>query len=318
MIRSHTMRGPVAAALLACVIASGCASSPRPELTVHDSPRGSVYLERIPETSFQATHPINLEPGTIARALRGIHVRDDRKTLQALLAPRPEPSRAFSDEEADFFAPLIASAFSKAASGQWIGFRIVQTGPPSYSKKEGAGLGSSEPPLTLAPKEITSGVLFAYGRSLQIHLTQFRSGSQKRSMIDGPNRHYSDQTGLTGRELVFFPKEAQRPDTFRVGATESPTVVIDYELLARLPLQQQQQQPPAAPGEAAGTSATAQPVVVPHTTSELEAVKESVSKKDAEVEALKKEMEAIKKQLNEQQKPAQPKRKSKPAAKSAQ
>lgn len=265
------------------LLAGACSSTPKPELTIHDSPRGAVYLERITDTSFQATHPINLEPGTIARALRGIQVRDDRNTLQALLASRPEASRAFSDEEADFFAPLIVSAFSKAGPGQWIGFRIAQAAPPSYSKKEGAGLSSSEPPLTLAPKEITSGVLFAYGRSLQVHLSRFRSGSQKRSMIDGPNRHYADQTGLTGRELVFFPKEAQRPDTFRVGETESPTVVIDYEVLGRLPDQ------PAvpAPTQPAATG-PAQPPAPPATTAQ-------------EVETLKKELQEIKRQLNEQQ-----------------
>lgn len=292
----HTMLGPVAVALFACVIAPGCTSSPRPELTVHDSPRGSVYLERIPETSFQATHPINLEPGTIARALRGIHVRDDRNTLQALLASRPEPSRAFSDEEADFFAPLIASAFSKAASGQWIGFRIAQTVPPSYSQKEGAGLGSSEPPPTLAPKEITSGVLFAYGRSLQIHLTRFRSGFQKRSMIDGPNRHYADQIGLTGRELVFLPKEAQRPDTYRVGDADHPTLIIDYELLARLPDQ------PAAPAQTSPASAgPGQPTAPAAATAQ-------------EVEALRKELRDIKQQLLEQQSGTErSKQKGKPA-----
>lgn len=278
------MLGPVAVALIACAIAPGCASSPRPELTIHDSARGTVYLERIPDASFQATHPIALEPDTIARALRGIQVRDDRNTLQALLASRPEPSRAFSDEEADFFSPLIASALSKAASGQWIGFRIAQTTPPSYSQKEGAGLGSSEPPPTLAPKEITSGVLFAYGRSLQIHLTRFRSGSQKRSMIDGPNRHYADQTGLTGRKLVFLPKEAQRPDTYRVGETDFPTLIVDYELLASLPDQ------------------TALPAPAPPAASAQE------------VETLKKELQEIKRQLNEQQsRKDSPKQKGKPA-----
>lgn len=265
------------------LLAGACSSTPKPELTIHDSPRGSVYLERIPKTSIQATHPINLEPGTIARALRGIHVRDDRSTLQALLFSRPEPSPAFSDEEADFFAPIIASAFSKAEPGQWIGFRIAQTAPPSYSKKEGAGFGSSEPPPTLAPKEITSGVLFAYGRSLQIRLTQFRSGFQKRSQIDGPNRNYVDQTGLTGRELVFFPKEAQRPDTYRVGDADIPTLIIDYELLARLPDQ------PAAPAAVPPAAVNpVQPATQPAATAQ-------------EVESLKKELQEIKRQLNEQQ-----------------
>ena len=300
MQRTHPKAGPLAVALLACLIASGCSSSPRHGLTIHDSPRGSVYLEQIPDTSFQATHPITLEAGMIARALRGIQVRDDRNTLQAFLVSRPEAVRAFSDEEAAFLAPFISIAFTKASPDQRIGFRINQTPSPPDSKKEGAAPGPSEPPLTLAPKEITSGVLFAYGRSLQIHLIRFRSGHEKRSMIDGPNRHYTDQTGLTGRKLMFFPKEAQRPDTFQVGETETPTLVIDYGLLEKLP-----DQPAALDTTLPAAASPVQPATQPAATAQ-------------EIEALKQELQEIKKQLNEQQKPAQPKHKSKPAAKPAQ
>jgi hypothetical protein len=277
------MHGPIVFVLIGCFFAAGCASPPRPELTIHDSPRGLVYLEQIPGTSFQATHPITLEAGLITSALRGIQVRDDRNTLQTLFASRPEAARAFSDEEAEFLAPFISTALAKASPDQRIGFRINQTASSPDSKKEGAAPGLSEPPATLAPEEITSGVLFAYGRSLQLHLTRFRSGFQKRSMIDGPNRHYSDQTGLTGRKLVFFPKEAQRPEAFRMGETEFPTLVIDYELLARLPEQ------PAAPAPASPAAARPdQPAAPAAATAE-------------EVEALKKELQEIKRQLNEQQ-----------------
>jgi len=273
----------VAVALFACVMASGCTSSPRPELTIHDSQRGTVYLERIPDTTFQATHPITLERGTIARALRGIHVRDDKNTLQALFASQPATSRAFSDEDADFLAPLIATAFTRATPDQQIGFRIIQTGSPSYSQKEGAGFGSSEPPLTLAPKETTAGVFFAHGRSLHMNLTQYRHRQQKPDTIGGPNRHYPDPTGLDRRELVFLPKEAQRPDTYRVGDADLPTLIIDYELLARLPDQ------PAAPVAVSPVEASpVQPAAQPAATAQ-------------EVEELKKELQEIKRQLTEQQ-----------------
>jgi hypothetical protein len=242
-----------------------------------------VYLERITDTSFQATHPISLEPGTLARALRGIQVRDDRNTLQALFASRPEAVRVFSDEEADFLASFISTALAKASSDQRIGFRINQTSSSPDSKKESAAPGLSEPPATLAPEEITSGVLLVYGRSLQIHLTQFRSGIQPRSMIDGPNRQYVDRTGLTGRKLEFVPKEAERPDSFRVGEAEFPALVLNYDLLARLPDQ------PAAP--VAAPPSAASPVQPPAPSAATA----------QEVEALKKELQEIKRQLNEQQ-----------------
>jgi hypothetical protein len=277
---AQTMLRPIAATLLACSTAVGCTTSPRPELTIHDSPRGTVYLERISDSTFRATHPIALEPGTIARALRGIHVTDNTTALQALIASQQAVARAFSDDDADFLAPLIAAALAKATPDQRIGFRIVQTAPPSYVQKKGAAFGSSEPPLTLAPKETTVGAFFAHGRSLHMSLIQYRRRPQKPDTIGGPNRNYPDPTGLDRRELVFLPKEAQRPDTYRVGETDSPTLVIDYELLARLPEQ------PTAP--ASPTTATpAQPAMQPAATAQ-------------EVESLKKELQEIKKQLNEQ------------------
>ncbi len=290
MGRPYTMPGPIASTLLACLIATGCASSPRAGVTIHDSPRGSVFLERIQAGSFQATHPITLETGVIARALRGIQVRDDRNTLQAFLASRPEAVRAFSDQEADFLAPFISTALAKASPDQRIGFRVSQTTQPLGSNREDPG--PSEPSMTSAPGEITSGVLFAYGRSLQIQLTGFRSGSQKRSMIDGPNRHYVDRTGLTGRKLEFLPEEAQRPETFRVGDTEFPTLVIDYEKLATFPERPAASTP--VPPAAAGPDQPPAPAAV---TAE-------------EVEALKQELREIKRQLQEQQsKEAHPKQK---------
>lgn len=290
MRRAHTKPGSAAVALVVCLIALGCSSSPRHGLTIHDSPRGSVYLEQIRDASLQATHPIALEAGIIARALHGIQVRDVRNTLQALFASRPEAVRAFSDEEADFIAPFISDAFAKASPDQRIGFWINQTTSPPDSKKEGAAPGPPEPALTLAPKEITSGVLLAYGHSLQIHLTRFRSGLQERSMIDGPNRHYSDQTGLTGRKLVFFPKEAQRPEAFRVGETEFPTLVIDYDLLARLP-EQPAEITPATPGRS---------VPGPGNESQAGQTPESITKIDSEVEALKEEMRSLRQKLEQQ------------------
>lgn len=307
-MRRAPIYGPVAA-LLACLTTWGCTSSPQQKLTIHDGPDGTVYLERIPDDSVQATHPITLDSGTIARILRGTRVRDSRQTLQTFLSSVLSPSaptRAFSDEEADFLAPFITSAFAKAKPDQRVGFRIVRTGTPADSKKGGATSSS------------ISGTLFVYGRSLQINLTQLPPLQKPSATDNPPSREYaSDATGLSGRELVFLPKEAQRPDTFRVGETDTPTLVIDYELLAKLP-DQPATVPSTAQADTPAPPAATPTGAAPLTPSELESLKESMAKKDAEVKELKKEMESIKKQLNEQQKSAQPKQKSKPAAKPAQ
>jgi hypothetical protein len=310
MIRNQSSAGISAMVALGIALVTGaCATTPKPELTIHESDKGSVYLARVSDRAFQAAHPIKLEPPIITRVLRGVYVLDKPTTIGAIITTKPITKRALSDEEIAFLSPLISTAFVQASADQQIGFSVISTGTPFYSTKVGAAVGSSEPPLSLSPQETTSGLLYAYGQSLHVSLTQYRHRPQKPDMIAGPNRYYPDPTGITTHDIVFLPAEAIRPDSYKQpnfsGDPDATTFVIDYQTLASLP-EPQIPAPAAAP-------ASPPAVVVPHAASELEAVKESMSKKDAEVEALKKEMEAIKKQLGEQQKSAQPKRKSKPA-----
>ena len=317
MFRLHLSAvGSAVVSFGACLLAWGCTFSPQPELTIHDSPKGSVYLARVSDKAFQAAHPIKLDPAIISRVLRGVYVQGEKTALQSLFTTQKQSVRVFSDEETEFLAPLIAMALAQAASDQQVSFLLNQIGAPTYSQKGGAALGSSEPPLSLTPKEITSAMLYAHGLSLHLTLTQYRHRPERADTIHGANRYYPDPTGLAEHQVAFLPREVLRPDSYKQpnfsGDPDVTTFAIDYQALAALP-----EQPAAVPGvaPAGAPAAAAPPVVVPHTTSELESVKESITKKDAEVEALKKEMETIKRQLNEQQKPAQPKRKSKPSAK---
>lgn len=301
------------------LLAGGCASTPQPELTIHESAKGSVYLARVSDKSFQAAHPIKLEPQLIARVLRGVYVQSDTTTLQMLAGRQSHPVRVFSDEDIDeFLAPLIATALDQAAPDQQVGFRVINLATTAYTQRTGAGVGSSEGPLSLSTTEMTSGLIYAHGLSLHFALTQYRHRPQKPDTIGGANRYYPDPTGVAERDIAFVPKEVLRPDSYKQpnvsGDPDVTTFVIDYQALAALP-----EQPAAVLGvaPAGAPAAAAPPVVVPSTTSELQSVKDSIAKKDVEMEALKKEMDTIKRQLNEQQKPASPKHKSKPSAKPA-
>lgn len=281
---------------------------------IYDGIKGAVYLARIEHKSFQATHPIKIEPQLIARVLRGIYVPSDVSTLQAMAGRESHPLRVFSDGDIeDFLAPLIAKALSQAAPDQAVGFRVVNLTTTTYTQTTGGGVGSSEGPPGQTVMETTGGLIYAHGLSLHFALTQYRHQPQKPDTIGGPNRYYPDQTGVAKRDVAFVPKEALRPESYQQlnvsGDPDVKTFVIDYQALAVLP-------EPKIAGP--GTTEAAPPAAAAPTASELESVKESMAKKDAEVEALKKEMESIKKQLNEQQKSAQPKQKSKPAAKPAQ
>ena len=128
---------------------SACATRPELDLTIHESERGAVYVERIADRSFQAAHPITLSADTMARVLRGVVIKENLGLLGILVARKPEAVRAFRDEDVEYLAPLLVEGLSRAASDERVGFRVVQTGVPAES---------------------TKGSLYAYGRSLYLTL----------------------------------------------------------------------------------------------------------------------------------------------------
>ena len=272
-----------------CVLAlSGCATGPDVDETIKDSPRGSVYLERIADRSFRAAHPIRLDVVTIARILRGVHVRNDQSTLQTFFSGTPDALRAFSDEEVTFLTPLIAEGLRRAAPDQQVGFRIAQIGLPGHAHNTGGGVGSSEPPLTLHPRESTTGVIHAYGRSLYLTLTEYRLRAEPANTINMANRRLPDNTGLINHTVLFVPEAAKRPDSYLDARSTDKTLVIDYELLAALPASTGS--PPSEPSPP--------PTAAPPT-----ATKErgEPAKNESEIEALRKELQEIKRQLAEQE-----------------
>ena len=102
-------------------------------------------MERFPDQSFQASHPMTLSADTRARVLRGVVVKESRGLLGNLVAGKPEAVRVFRDEDVQYLAPLLVEGLTRTASDQQVGFRVGQTGTPAES---------------------TKGSLYAYGRSL--------------------------------------------------------------------------------------------------------------------------------------------------------
>jgi hypothetical protein len=275
--------------IVGCVLAvSGCSTGPEVDVILHESDHGAVYLERMSDRSFKAAHPIKLDSSTIARALRGISVRNDQGRLQNFFSGMPDARRAFTDDAIAHLAPLLADGLMRAAPDQQVAFRLIQPGHPGYAQTAGAGVGSSEPPLTLRPQESTGGVLYAYGRSLYFTLTQYRVRPEPAMTINMANRRLPDNTGLANHTVLFHPEAAKRPDTYRDAHSTDTTLVLDYELLATLPASSdtpgtEPSSPAAAPTEAT-TGGNGKP-----------------AQKDADIEALRKELQDIKRQLAEQE-----------------
>ena len=182
---------------------SACAIGSDLDLTIHESERGGVYVERIPDRSLHNAHPITLSVDTMARVLRGVVVRENLGFFKIVVAGKAEPVRVFRDEDVEYLAPLLAEGLTRAASDQQVGFRIVQTGAPAESRK---------------------GWLYAYGRSLYLTLPWLITVPQVRA--GGP---------AGSPTILFIPESAIRPDSYRDRRSTDATLVLDYDALATLP-----------------------------------------------------------------------------------
>lgn len=290
-------------AYMMCTMLIACSSMPRHLTVIHENLLGSVYLEEIPDPSFQTTHPISLGPAVIARILHGVRVQDQQRLLQTVIAGDPSPAHAFSDADAEFLSPLLSTALYKATSDQRVGFRVFHN--------------------TAAGSETTGGFLYTHGRSLHFTLTHFRYNAERLMAGSKPGRQLPDPTGLNQRQVLFVPEAAKRSSIYEQPASSSEpplaTIVIDYELLAKLSVPQpapaQAPDPDRAPETDQGShtslranSAASSKGTEATMSEELRSVKELVIRKDMELEALKEEVRALQRRLDEREaEPPKPK-----------
>ncbi len=272
-----------------------CTSAPQSEVAVHVSQRGAVYLRELPDRSVKATQPLSLEPAIINRVLRGLQVREQPRLLQTLLSGTPQTIPVFSDDEADFLAPLITIALSKAAPQQQVEFRVLQPSP------SGA--------------ETTGGTLYASGRFLYVSLTHYRYNPARLSPDSKPGRHLPDPTELGSRQVLFIPEIARAPEDYSkshgsFGRMDHATLAIDYGLLSQLPAPQAEVESSSKsarvvnqtlPAEPSTTNSAKQVSEGSSKLEELRALKEYAIKKDMENEALKEEIKTLRQKLTDQE-----------------
>ena len=273
----------------------GCAHAPEVDTVVHEAPRGSVTLERIPDRGVKAAHPIAIEEGVIARALSGVRVTERKTALQTAFSKQSSMTRAFSEEDIRFLAPFLTAALRQAAPDQQVGFQLHKYPPElSYSSKSGAGVGSSDPLLTNATLlETTSGHLLAQDQWLYLTVSEFRKRAEQSDTINMANRRLPDSTGQADKDLVFEPKEALKPNGKAGLFSSAPDTVfvIDYRRLAQLPPVGE----PLAP--ATGKRPSDSNVPPDAKEQDIKQIREEMKQKDVEIENLKKEMEDIRRDM---------------------
>lgn len=247
------------------LVISACSTGPELDLTLHDTDRGAVYLERISDRSLQTAHPITLSADTMARVLRGVVVKENRGFLVGLVGGKPEAVRALGDEDIEYLAPLLVEGLARAASDQQVGFRVGQTGTSA---------------------ELKNGSLYAYRQSLYLSLPWLMAVS--RYGAGGPT---------LPPIILFIPESAKRPDSYRDARSTESTLVIDYALLATLPADASAPASSGVPsGEAAATAGQS-----PAPSQAPQEVQQRSVAKDSELEGVKKELQEIKRQLAEQE-----------------
>lgn len=288
---------------LLCLVVPACSTTSPTGKVLFEDARGTVFLQQISDRSFQASHPINLEPALIARVLSGVQVQERQRALQAVLEGPSSTIPVFSAEEIQFLAPLLAKALTTAAIDQTIGFRVT-------SPRPGDSL------LEYSTTETTAGSLYAYGLSLYFSLSQYRYAPARTTTDNIAHRRLPDSSGLSDRALLFTPSVAQRSDNFHrpaAGASTDKFLAIDYQLLQRVgPSTAAPEQ--ATPRPERTTEPPLQDVPVPPPSKsplnvqrtleqrddEIHQLKDLVIKKDLELETIRKELQSIRKQLDDQ------------------
>ena len=276
--------------MLGCLMlmVTGCAGT-RPSIPIHEAALGTVFLENVPDTSFQAAHPIKLSETTVADILRGVHTKEKTGLLlllgKALKSTNLNDIRTFSEDDIAFLTPHIAIALAQATPTQRVGFHL-------YSTPE-----ISQAPKANQNRETTSGYVFADGLSLHFTLTQYRYRPGKKSNASQKEpRPLPDTDGLRDREVTFLPEAAVRPDIYDrsswIGKSEDRSLAIDYQLLARILAA-----PPAPVTQPIPT--TAAPVPQQH--QPIPAQAPPGGKQDTDLQAFKEEMKALRKKVDEQE-----------------
>ena len=272
------------------LVVSACATNPDLDIIIHKSERGAVYVERISDRSFQATHPVTLSSDTMARVLRGVILKDGRRVLGNLASDKPETIRVFGDDDVEYLAPLLVEGLTRAASDQQVGFHIVKHGTPAQSQSAGTvfclsdvrfpNVCESEQARGGASVEVTGGSLYSYERSLYLTLTEYRQRTEGTDANTMADRRRFNPTGLANRTVHFVPESAKRPDRYRTARSTDTTLVIDYSLLATMPA-------------ASGMRSTAAQPPMPG--------KGESANRDTDLDEVRKELKEIKKKLAEQE-----------------
>ena len=175
------------------LIMTGC-STLSGESKVAKTTKGSVYLKDIADWSFEASHPATIDQTTIRTVVKGVVTEDTIKPLSNMPASGSKPMRVFSDEDAEFLAPLLAQGLSEAKPEQIVGFKVFSS----------AGSGA----------EPTAGTLYVQKGSLYLTIASTQANKRQRYALPTAAR-------------------IEKAASFVAMGKGAMTLVIDYQAVAK-------------------------------------------------------------------------------------
>lgn len=175
------------------LIVTGC-STLSGESKVAKTTKGSVYLKDIADWSFEASHPATIDQMTIRTVVKGVVTEDATKPLSNMPASGSKPMRVFSDEDAEFLAPLLAQGLSEAKPEQIVGFKVFSS----------AGSGA----------EPTAGTLYVQKGSLYLTIASAQANKRQRYALPTAAR-------------------IEKAPSFVAMGKGAMTLVIDYQAIAK-------------------------------------------------------------------------------------
>jgi hypothetical protein len=245
---------------LALVIA-GCSSTSK----IAQNAKGSVALEEVMDWSFDASHPAIIDQTTIMKIVKGVYTADDQSGSR-MSAAGSKPMRVFSDEDAEFLAPLLAQGLSKAKPEQLVVFRV--------SSSAGSG---SEP---------TAGSIYVQQSAIYFTISKGAGA-----------------TAFVPESAAHAEKAAPYVAGGKTGIT---TQVIDYLALVKSPMPGPMSVARTTAGQTGSAKIPVSPATAtidgegsPEMQVEISRAKEMLAKKDTEIRVLRKESDWLKRELRE-------------------
>ena len=259
---TRLMNVTVAGCLGLALIVTGCSSTAK----IAQNSKGSVYLEEIMDWSFEASHPAVIDQTTIMKIVKGVYSAEDQNGSSRMSAAGSKPMRVFSDEDAEFLAPLLAQGLSKAKPEQLVGFRV--------SSSAGSG---SEP---------TAGSIYVHQGAIHLIISK------------GP--------AATTFSPESAARSEQAPAYAAAGKSGVAALVIDYHALAKAPMpaalpsaKTSVSQNTAGKIPAAAALAATEGDGQVEVQAQLNRAKDMLAKKDSEISVLRKESDWMKRELRE-------------------